>query len=91
VAEKYGADTVTDLSMGGPIDEIRRKIAEETNTPLTTVPIYQTVIEAGSFKTITEYDLVQTIRKHVDEGISSIVSTPVSRLRCWRSSGASRE
>ncbi len=27
VAEKYGADTITDLSMGGPIDEIRRNIA----------------------------------------------------------------
>jgi phosphomethylpyrimidine synthase len=73
VAEKYGADTITDLSMGGPIDEIRRKIAENTNTPLTTVPIYQTVINAGSFKSITEYDLVQMIRKHVGEGISSIV------------------
>jgi phosphomethylpyrimidine synthase len=73
VAEEYGADTITDLSMGGPIDEIRRKIAENTNTPLTTVPIYQTVINAGSFKTITEYDLVQMIRKHVGEGISSIV------------------
>jgi phosphomethylpyrimidine synthase len=73
VAEKYGADTITDLSMGGPIDEIRRKISENTNTPLTTVPIYQTVINAGSFKAITEDDLVQMIRKHVGEGISSIV------------------
>jgi phosphomethylpyrimidine synthase len=73
VAERYGADTITDLSMGGPIDEIRRKIFEETNTPLTTVPIYQAVVEAGSIKAITEYDLVQMIKKHVDEGISSIV------------------
>ena len=73
VAEKYGADTVTDLSMGGPIDEIRRTISENTNTPLTTVPIYQAVVEAGSIKAITEYDLVQMIKKHVDEGISSIV------------------
>jgi phosphomethylpyrimidine synthase len=75
-AEKYGTDTITDLSMGGPIDEIRRMISEVTNTPLTTVPIYQTVMEAGSFKAITEYDLVQMIRKHVDEGISSIVVHP---------------
>jgi len=72
-AEKYGTDTITDLSMGGPIDEIRRLISEATNTPLTTVPLYQTVMEAGSFKAITEYNLVQMIRKHVDEGISSIV------------------
>ena len=73
IAEKYGADTITDLSMGGNIDEIRRRILEETTAPLTTVPIYQTVVEAGSFKAITEQDLIRMIRKHVDEGISSIV------------------
>jgi phosphomethylpyrimidine synthase len=73
IAEKFGADTITDLSMGGPINEIRKMISMVTSVPLTTVPIYQTVIEAGSFKTITEYDLVSTIRKHVGEGISSIV------------------
>lgn len=73
VAEKYGADTITDLSMGGPIDEIRGGILEKTNTPLTTVPIYQAIVEAGSIKALTEHDLVQMIKKHVDEGISSIV------------------
>jgi len=73
VAEKCGADTVTDLSMGGPIDEIRRKRGEKTNTPLTTVPIYKAVVEAGSIKAITEHDLVQRIKKHVGDGISSIV------------------
>ena len=72
-AEKYGADTITDLSMGGPIDEIRGKISEVTNTPLTTVPIYQAVVEAGSIKAIADYDLVKMIRKHVDSGVSSLV------------------
>jgi phosphomethylpyrimidine synthase len=73
IAEKYGADTVTDLSMGGPTDDILRRISEATSTPLTTVPIYQTVAQKGSFESITERDLVQTIRKHVGAGISSIV------------------
>lgn len=73
IAEKYGADTITDLSMGGPIDEIRRRILEETSVPLTTVPIYQTVVERGSFKAISGHDLIRMIRKHVDGGISSIV------------------
>ena len=73
IAEKYGADTITDLSMGGNIDEIRRRILEETTAPLTTVPIYQTVVEAGSFKAMTEQDLIRMIRKHVINGISSIV------------------
>jgi phosphomethylpyrimidine synthase len=73
IAEKYGADTISDLSMGGPIEEIRRRILEETTVPLTTVPIYQTVVERGSFKAVTEHDLMRMIKKHVDEGISSIV------------------
>jgi phosphomethylpyrimidine synthase len=73
IAEKYGADTVTDLSMGGPIDDIRKRIAKATNTPLTTVPIYQTVVEKGSFKGMTERDLLDMIEKHVGEGISSLV------------------
>ena len=73
IAEEYGADTITDLSMGGPIDLIRKRILEETKTPLTTVPIYQTVVERGSFEAITEADLIRMIRKHVDEGISSMV------------------
>lgn len=73
VAEKYGADTITDLSMGGPIDEIRRRISEETSVPLTTVPIYQAVVERGSFKAVSEHNLISMIGKHVDEGISSIV------------------
>jgi phosphomethylpyrimidine synthase len=38
-------------------------------------------MEAGSFKAITEYDLVQMIRKHVDEGISSIVVHPGFTLK----------
>ena len=73
IAEEYGADTITDLSMGGPIDEIRKRILEETKTPLTTVPIYQTVVESGSFEAVTEADLIRMIRRHVDGGISSIV------------------
>jgi phosphomethylpyrimidine synthase len=72
-AEKYGADTITDLSMGGPINEIRKRIAEETITPLTTVPIYQTVVEMGSFKAAAEHDFIRMIKRHVSEGISSIV------------------
>jgi hypothetical protein len=47
IAEKYGADTITDLSMGGDIPAIRRKIFETTILPITTVPIYQTVAEVG--------------------------------------------
>ncbi len=73
VAEKFGADTITDLSMGGTIDEIRKRILNETTVPLTTVPVYQAVVERGSFKAVSEHGIIRMIRKHVDEGISSIV------------------
>ena len=73
IAEKYGADTISDLSMGGDIDAIRRKILDATSAPLTTVPIYQTIVEKGSFSDMTEQDLVRMIKKHVSIGISSIV------------------
>ncbi len=73
LAEMCGADTITDLSMGGHIDAIRKSILRETNLPLTTVPIYEAVADAGSFEAISESDLIGTIRKHAREGISSIV------------------
>ena len=72
-AERYGADTVTDLSMGGPIDDIFKRIKEATSSPLTTVPIYQAVAEKGSFDGITEGEMLSTIRKQVTAGASSVV------------------
>jgi phosphomethylpyrimidine synthase len=73
VAEKYGADTISDLSMGGNIDEIRKKIFEVTNSPLTTVPIYQSVAEKGAFRDVGIEDILTTIKKQIDQGISSVV------------------
>lgn len=38
---KYGADTVMDLSTGGPIKEIRKLILQKSTIPAGTVPIYE--------------------------------------------------
>jgi phosphomethylpyrimidine synthase len=73
VAEQYGANTISDLSMGGNIDEIRKSIIEVTNVPLTTVPIYQAVAEKGSFKAVEVRDIVGMIWKQIEDGISSVV------------------
>ena len=72
VGEKYGADTITDLSMGGDITEIRKTIFENTTLPITTVPIYQTVAETG-LENITTDALLDTIRQQAEEGVSSFV------------------
>jgi phosphomethylpyrimidine synthase len=43
-AEKWGADTVMDLSTGGDLDECRRAIIENATVPIGTVPIYSMII-----------------------------------------------
>ncbi|GFO97892.1 thiamine biosynthesis protein thiC [groundwater metagenome] len=72
IAEKYGADTITDLSMGGEINKIRKKIFENTTIPLTTVPIYQTAAETG-LPNMTEDDILSDLARQAEEGISSFV------------------
>lgn len=73
IAEKFGADTISDLSMGGNINEIRKKILDNSTIPITTVPIYQALIEANSVKNISEEKILKTIETQLKDGISSVV------------------
>ena len=43
-AEKWGADTVMDLSTGGNLDECREAIIRAAHVPIGTVPIYSMII-----------------------------------------------
>jgi phosphomethylpyrimidine synthase len=43
-AERWGADTVMDLSTGGNLDECRAAIIEHSTVPIGTVPIYSMII-----------------------------------------------
>ncbi|MCX9082624.1 MAG: phosphomethylpyrimidine synthase ThiC [Candidatus Methanoperedens sp.] len=72
IAQMYGADTITDLSMGGDISEIRRIIMENTTLPLTTVPIYQSAAEKG-LENIDYDDIVTNLKQQAKEGMSSFV------------------
>jgi phosphomethylpyrimidine synthase len=73
VAEKFGAHTISDLSMGGDIDAIRKSIFTATSLPITTVPIYQAVAEHQSLHKVSCRNLINMIDKHSEEGVSSIV------------------
>jgi len=73
IAQKYKADTLSDLSMGGNIDTVRRLILENSTVPITTVPIYQAVVEANSFSNVSEDLIIKVIEKQIKDGISSIV------------------
>ena len=78
IAEKFGADTISDLSMGGDINAIRKEIFSHTTLPITTVPIYQSVVENG-LKRMTADDVMDTFRMQIGQGISSVVIHGVSR------------
>jgi phosphomethylpyrimidine synthase len=89
IAEKYGADTITDLSMGGDIPQIRKAIIENTTLPLTTVPVYQAAVECG-LKNVTSDDILSYLRSHVAEGISSVVLHCVERKMLEEVKGSGR-
>jgi len=74
VAVECGADTVMDLSTGGDLDEIRKKILEESPVPVGTVPIYQAAIDAitKKRKSLVEMDIddiFRIIERQAQEGV----------------------
>ena len=77
IAEEFGADTISDLSMGGDINAIRKEIFSHTTLPITTVPIYLAVVENG-LKEMTADDILATLRMQARSGISSSVIHCVS-------------
>jgi phosphomethylpyrimidine synthase len=78
IAEAFGADTISDLSMGGDINAIRKEIFSNTTLPVTTVPVYQAVAEHG-LKMMTTDDIMATLRMQAEQGISSMVIHGVNR------------
>ena len=75
-AVKYGADTVMDLSIGGDLDEIRRRFLDESPVPVGSVPIYNAAAEAvrneKSVVEMTADEMFQAIERHVSDGIDFI-------------------
>ncbi len=73
IAEKYGADAIMDLSTGGDLKAIRRKIMDSVDVMIGTVPIYQAGVEAinkvGSVVEMTEDHLFNAIESHAKDGV----------------------
>jgi len=67
------ADSVMDLSTGGDLDYIRRKILKESSIVVGNVPIYQIAVETaekkGSIAYMTKDDMFNTIEKQAQDGI----------------------
>lgn len=69
VAEKAGADFIMDLSTGGNLDEIRRKIMDAISVPFGTVPIYQAAREAKLVVDMSEDDFFRVVEKQAKDGV----------------------
>lgn len=73
---EYKTDTVMDLSTGGKLDEIRRKIIENSPVPVGTVPIYQAAIETieekGTIVKMEPDKIFEVIERHAKDGVSFI-------------------
>lgn len=76
VSIKAGADAVMDLSTGGSLDEIRKRIIKESTVTIGTVPIYSAVVELNqkgkTFLEMTVDDLFGAIEKHAENGVDFI-------------------
>ncbi|MGZ4913508.1 MAG: phosphomethylpyrimidine synthase ThiC [Halobacteriota archaeon] len=68
-AIKYGADTLMDLSTGGDLDAIRRRILKAVKVPIGTVPLYQAATERKAAVSMTSDDMFDSVRKHAKDGV----------------------
>ena len=69
LAERWGADTVMDLSTGKRIDETREAILEAATVPIGTVPIYQAIERAKSPEDLTGELLLEVIEHQARQGV----------------------
>jgi len=68
-----GADAVMDLSTGGDVDGLRRRLLAQCPLPFGTVPIYQCALEAretrGSIILMDEEEILGIVEKQAQDGV----------------------
>jgi phosphomethylpyrimidine synthase len=72
IAVKYGADAVMDLSTGGDIDAIRKRLLSRCPVMMGSVPIYEVGLTAARKNAVvemTEDDIFSGIEKHAKDGM----------------------
>lgn len=67
-AEKWGADTVMDLSTGGDLDATRDAIVRNSNVPIGTVPIYSMII-GRKIEELDEAMILETLEHQAAQGV----------------------
>jgi phosphomethylpyrimidine synthase len=69
LSERWGADTVMDLSTGKGIDETREAILERATVPIGTVPIYQAIERVARPEDLTAGLLLEVIEHQARQGV----------------------
>ena len=67
-AERWGADTVMDLSTGGNIDECREAIIKSSRVPIGTVPIYSMII-GRKIEELSPSLILENLRHQAAQGV----------------------
>ena len=67
-AERWGADTVMDLSTGGDLDATRQAIVQNSTTPIGTVPIYSMII-GRKLEDLDEQIILETVEHQAKQGV----------------------
>lgn len=69
LAQRWGADTVMDLSTGKRIDETREAIVAAATVPIGTVPIYQALERVDRIEDLSAAVLLETIEHQARQGV----------------------
>ncbi|HEX4609912.1 MAG TPA: phosphomethylpyrimidine synthase ThiC [Urbifossiella sp.] len=67
-AEKWGADTVMDLSTGGDLDACRDALIRNSTVPIGTVPIYSMII-GRKIEDLTPAMILETLEHQARQGV----------------------
>ncbi|RIK71172.1 MAG: thiamine biosynthesis protein ThiC [Planctomycetota bacterium] len=67
-AQKYGADTLMDLSTGGNLVECRQAIIDHSTIPIGTVPIYSMIV-GRSIEELTYDDILKEVERQAQQGV----------------------
>ncbi|MCC6682195.1 MAG: phosphomethylpyrimidine synthase ThiC [Phycisphaeraceae bacterium] len=67
-AERWGADTVMDLSTGGDLDATRQAIIRHARVPIGTVPIYSMIL-GRKIEDLNEQIILDTVEHQARQGV----------------------
>jgi len=75
-ARETGADSIMDLSIGGDIPEVRRRLMDACDLTVGTVPIYEAAAAAarahGDIARMTAEEMLASVRRHAEDGVDFV-------------------